>query len=112
MGDTESDFRDPYVEDAKHAREQETERLRIQARERQDRREWWEGVLAGLAVVLVIVAIIAGITFGVLRSNANDLKIEQEHTKTEQEHTKVVRDCLDRGYSWMSGNCINTGGTR
>lgn len=105
MGDTEPDFRDPYVEDGKHAREQETERLRIQARDREARREWWGAVLVGVAVVLVALAVIAAIFYGVQRSSANDLKIEQEHTK-------IVKECLDKGYSWMNGNCIYTGGSR
>lgn len=96
---------DPFFEDEKAKREHVRQMAQIQRQIKAERREFLGSVLVGIALVVVLLAVVGAVTYGVRNG-------QQADTRREQERARIGVECINNGYTWVNGTCIPLRGDR
>lgn len=92
-----------WERDARLQREHEIELAKVQADERQNKRQWWLGVLFGIAVLIGIAIFVGGIVGAIVYVRHQDA---QKQIQIERTRSEAAQACIREGNIWYNGQCL------
>jgi uncharacterized protein (DUF2062 family) len=94
-----------WLVEARERTQTEIKLAEMAAKDKEQRRIWWQEFLAGLAIMIVVLSIAAGIIVAVVYSHHSD---EKRQIRIEQERAKAAQECIRQGNLWYRGDCLIT----